>query len=155
MEPVNFEVHVWNKLQQIEKRRAERQNYKDQLEACDTIRLTNERLVELSDLCKQYGIPDFAESGVRLSDRVLLDQFVNGIGGSFLAYKRGANIERTFVRCNFKERGKTKAEQKIKEVIDQERNNQHLRRNKRNKPFRPSKTQTFFNNRNSKNKMAE
>ena len=83
VEPVNFEVHVWNKLQQIEKRRAARQNYKDQLEACDTIRLTNERLVELSDLCKQYGIPDNAESRVRLSDRVLLDQFVNGIGNSF------------------------------------------------------------------------
>ena len=69
MEPVNFEVYVQNKLQQIEDKRIKKEKFQEQLADCDTIKASNMRLAELSDLCKQYGMPDFTEKGIKLSDR--------------------------------------------------------------------------------------
>ena len=64
---------------------------------------------------------DPVEDKVLLDDRQLLTQFVNGIEDSFGAYKLGSSINRTFLNCNFKQKHKTEAENKILEVIEFER----------------------------------
>ena len=77
---------------------------------------------------------DPIESGTKLNDRQLFNQFINGVGNAFGATKLGGSIDRTFLNCNFKERQITDAEQKVLEVIEYERQQAVIDRiKKRNK----------------------
>jgi hypothetical protein len=71
---------------------------------CDTVSMNKEKLAELSDLCKHYGMRDFVKDKIKLNDRQMFDQFANGMGNAFHAYKLNSSINRTMLNCNFKER---------------------------------------------------
>ena len=64
---------------------------------------------------------DFVKDKIKLTDRQLIDQFTNGMGNAFHAYKLNSSINRTFLNCNFKEKTKTRAQIKIQELIEEER----------------------------------
>lgn len=53
----------------------------------------------------------------------MLDQFANGVGNAFHAYKLNSSINRTLLNCNFKQKEMTSAQIKIKKIIDEERLN--------------------------------
>ena len=72
-EPVNFEVFVVSKLQQIEKKREKNEQFKQQMAQCDTVSMNKEKLAELTDLCKHYGMRDFVKDKIKLNDRQMFD----------------------------------------------------------------------------------
>jgi hypothetical protein len=51
----------------------------------------------------------------------MVDQFANGMGNAFHAYKLNSSIKRTMLNCNFKEKELTIAQIKIKKIIEEER----------------------------------
>jgi hypothetical protein len=69
---------------------------------CDTMNKNREKLAELQDLCKHYGMRDFVKDNVQLNDRQIFDQFANGMGNAFHAYKLNSSINRTMLNCKFK-----------------------------------------------------
>ena len=56
-----------------------------------------------------------------MTDRQLIDQFTNGVGNAFHAYKKNSSIKRTFVNCNFKEKPSKVDNEKVKKIIEEER----------------------------------
>ena len=64
---------------------------------------------------------DFVKEKIKLTDRQLLDQFTNGVGDSFHAYKKNSSINRTFVNCNFKDKPSKVDDERIKKIIEEER----------------------------------
>lgn len=68
-EPVNFEVFVVSKIQQIEKKREKKLQFQQQLADCDTVSRNKEKLAELQDLCKHYGMRDFVKDKIKLNER--------------------------------------------------------------------------------------
>ena len=51
----------------------------------------------------------------------LIRQFADGIGNSFAASKLYPNIDTALIRCHFKRRKKTEAENRAKELIEENR----------------------------------
>ena len=47
---------------------------------------------------------DFSKKKIKLDDRKLFEQFTNGVGGAFQAYKKNSSIQRTLLKCKFKEK---------------------------------------------------
>lgn len=82
---------------------------------------TKEKLAELRDLCQHYGMQDFVKDKIKLTDRQLIEQFTNGVGNSFHAYKKNSSFKRTFENCNFKEKPSKVDDERIKKIIEQER----------------------------------
>lgn len=72
-EPVNFEVFVFSKMQQLEKKKQRKLQFEEQLKDCDTVMKTKEKLAELQDLCQHYGMQDFVKDKIKLTDRQLID----------------------------------------------------------------------------------
>ena len=62
------------------------------------------------------------------SDHQLVKQFAAGIDKPFLAYKENASINRALLKCNMKEKALTKAEQKVLDVVAEERADARLRK---------------------------
>lgn len=98
---------------------------------CDTTEAARGRLLELSDICEQYGMEDFVKEKMTLSDGQLVRQFAAGISQPFLAYKENASINRALLKCNLKEKALTKAEQKVLDVVASEREEARQRRRQR------------------------
>lgn len=88
---------------------------------CDTHAVTQGRLLELSDICEQYGMKDFVKEKMTMTDHQLVEQFASGIEKAFLAYKENASINRALRKCNLKEKTLTTAEQKVLDVVQEER----------------------------------
>jgi hypothetical protein len=106
-------------MQQIEKKRERKIQFEQQLKECDTVMRTKEKLAELRDLCQHYGMQDFVKDKIKLTDRQLLDQFTNGVGNSFHAYKKNSSINRTFVNCNFKDKPSKVDDERVKKIIEE------------------------------------
>ena len=68
-EPVNFDVFVVSKIQQIDKKKEKKMQFEQQLAECDTVSKNREKLAELTDLCKHYGMRDFVKDKIKLNDR--------------------------------------------------------------------------------------
>lgn len=132
-EPVNFDVFVINRLTQIEKEEQHERRRQEQMASCDTTEASRCRLLELSDICEQYGMEDFVKEKMTMSDHQLVKQFASGIDKPFLAYKQNASIDRALLKCNLKERTLTKAEQKVLDVVAYERESARLRKLRRGK----------------------
>lgn len=47
---------------------------------------------------------DFSKMKIKLNDRILFEQFTNGVGGAFQAYKKNSSIKRTLLKCKFKDK---------------------------------------------------
>ena len=88
---------------------------------CDTVSMNKEKLAELTDLCKHYGMRDFVKDKIKLNDRQMFDQFANGMGNAFHAYKLNSSINRTMLNCNFKEKELTPGQKKILKIIEKEK----------------------------------
>lgn len=99
--------------------------------SCDTTEAARCRLMELSDICEQYGLEDYVKEKMTMTDHQLVKQFAAGIDKPFLAYKENASINRALLKCNLKEKTLTKAEQKILDVVAQEREDARARKKRR------------------------
>lgn len=70
-EPVNFDVFVINRAAQMEKEEKKKFSLREKMAKC-----TNEgalggnrsRLLELSDICEQYGMEDFLKEKMTMTD---------------------------------------------------------------------------------------
>ena len=51
----------------------------------------------------------------------MFDQFANGMGNAFHAYKMNSSINRTMLNCNFKEKEMTAGQKKILKIIEKEK----------------------------------
>ena len=71
-EPVNFDVFVMKKLEQLDKEDQKRNSLRDQIEGCDQQEEQKKRLMELNDLCQQYGLEDKINNGKPMSSHQLV-----------------------------------------------------------------------------------
>lgn len=120
-EPYNFEVYLLNRMQEIEKIERAKKNLNEQMQIFSKNQETEMRITDLSDLCQQYGIRDYTKEKVKMNTQQLIKQFTSGIDQSYLAYKQNASIDRAIVKCKLKEKHLSKAEKKINEIIQSER----------------------------------
>lgn len=61
----------------------------------------------------KFGMDDFSKKNIKLNDRKLFEQFTNGVGGAFQAYKKNSSIQRTLLKCKFKEKELTEKDLEI------------------------------------------
>lgn len=87
-----------------------KQRQQEEMAACDTHKVSQSRLLELSDLCTQFGMKDYLKEKKPMNNHQLVEQFTRGIDKSYLAYKENASMDRALLKCNLKERKPTKAE---------------------------------------------
>lgn len=83
--------------------------------------------MDLSDICKQYGLEDFTKKKVQMNNYELINKFTSGIDQSYYAYKQNANIDRALLKCKLKEKKLTKAQKNINELIDKEKEELRIR----------------------------
>ena len=57
-EPVNFDVIIINKLNNLLNEQKSREQTQDQMAACNTVEAQKDRLMGLSDICTQFGMKD-------------------------------------------------------------------------------------------------
>lgn len=61
---------------------------------------------------------DFSKKKIKLDDRKLFEQFTNGVGGAFQAYKKNSSIQRTLLKCKFKEKELTDKDLEILKAVE-------------------------------------
>lgn len=103
-EPVNFEVEIAKIIHKINLDKQAKVEFQERLAQCDTYNIIKQRIQKISEICKQYDIPDVTKKKIVLKDRILFDQFVHDVEFPFLDYKRGSSIDRVLQKCKYKEK---------------------------------------------------
>ena len=109
-EPVNFDVLVLNRLQELEQEEQRKQRTLEATTGCDARQAAQGRLEELRGLCEYFGMADFEKNKATMSDQQLVEQFTYGVDGAFHAYKENSTINRALLKCKLKERMLTTTE---------------------------------------------
>jgi len=60
---------------------------------------------------------DYVKDKVQPNDKELVSSLVHGFDNSFQAYKKSANVNRTFIYCNLKEKVKTRAQRRLEDTV--------------------------------------
>lgn len=121
-EPVNFENFLSSRIHQLEIQEQKHRDFQEQLALCDSYAVSKKKLKQLKDICVEHDMPNFVENQIELSERQMIDHFVNGVTNSFHEFKSGgASIDRTLFNQGFKQKPMTEGERHIKEVIEAER----------------------------------
>ena len=74
----------------------------------------NSRITQLKQICSEHGVPEEVLSTSfkdQQSNIDLIQQMANGLNQPFIYYKQNSNLDRTFVKCNLKNKQLTKTEQ--------------------------------------------
>jgi hypothetical protein len=85
----------------------------------DGYSIVRAKLKKLSELCKEYNMPDLTEKKIVLEDRVLFEHFAHEHEYAYQAYRRAPNIESMLYRSDFKQKDDGGAEQRVRDIIEE------------------------------------
>ena len=91
-EPVLLDVFVANKIKKKTFEAKKAKEDKEKIDECNHFKIRNDKLNEVSKICKLYGMQDYTVDKIQPSDRDLVSPFAYGIANPIGAYKKSGSM---------------------------------------------------------------
>ena len=115
-EPIFLDVFVVNKVKTMKAEKEKKEEHDFRMSMCDQVGRRKERLAQLTDICKNYGMKDYVNDTIQLPEKELVRSFATGVTNAFAAYKKASNMQTAYVNCHFKEKRKTRAQRTMEKI---------------------------------------